>query len=415
MATYIASVCGHPTSKRSNKFCNPCYRGRGAEKPVEERVKEIVGQDSFEVRGDSGQVTKTTNEHVRTLEDLIRVCEIDTETWEVERWVANKWEVGAKNKQKNLVVKPLFQVKAWLRRKVAVIAARDEIQALIADAKKQIPPRRLKLVSPVRRGLLLELMIPDLHMGKLAWTEETGWDNYDSKIAEEIFETALEALLARSAGHRIERILFPIGNDLMHSDTKQGTTTAGTQLDMDSRYHKVFRQTRLMMTRAIERLLSIAPVDALIVPGNHDTLAAFHIGDALACYFHNTPSVQVDNLASLRKYYQFGDVMLMLTHGNRGKLEKYPTLMAAERPDMWGATRHREAHTGDKHTQKTLEINGVKVRIFSALCPPDAWHSEFQFVGNQQAAEALVWDRVDGQVAAAFYTSPRRDGKEKAA
>lgn len=363
--------------------------------------------DAFTATGNEATVSRVTGERVKSLADLVRVCEIDISEWEVERFVCNKWETAAKvgpQDTATVAVTPLYQVKAWLKRKVGIMAARQEIAALLEDAKRRIVVRAPAVINRTASGHLLEPSIPDLHVGKLAWANETGWENYNSKIAERIFEDALSALLRRTASFQCERILFPIGNDLLHSDTKQGTTTAGTPLDNDSRYHKSFALVRRMMTRAIDTLRAVAPVHVIVVPGNHDTLSAWHLGDSLECYFHRCKDITIDNAPAMRKYYQWGKVMLMLTHGNRGKLADYPLVMAAEQPEMFGATVHREAHTGDKHQLKVQEHHGVRVRISPALCPPDAWHAEHHFVGNARSAEAFVWHREEGLVGTANYT-----------
>jgi hypothetical protein len=96
--------------------------------------------------------------------------------------------------------------------------------------------------------------------------------------------------------------------------------------------------------------------------------------------------------------------MLMWTHGNTGKLENYPALMASEQPKMWGATRWREAHTGDKHHRRLLELRGATVRILPSLRPPDAWSSEMQFVGSIRAAESYVWNEREGLIGTAVYS-----------
>ena len=365
------------------------------------------------VKGDSCEITKNTKEEVRTLEDLIRVCQIDTDEWEIERWIANKWEVGAKiakDGEETMVVTPLFQVKAWLKRRKNIVLARLEIADLKAEAHKAMPkPKRIVLVRKVTAptNILFEPQIPDLHAGKLAWGDETGWENYDLGKAEEVFEAALEALIERSKSFGCDRVLMPLGNDLLHSDTKQGTTTSGTQLDNDSRYQKVFATVRRMCVRAIDRCREeIGPVKVVMVPGNHDALSNWHLGDSLECWYRREKDVQIDNGPALRKYHQHGLVLLMHTHGNRGKLDKYPEIMAAERPDLWGATKFREAHTGDKHHQRVLELRGCKVRISPALCPPDAWHSEMTFIGVQRSAESFCWHPEEGLIGTAFYTVP---------
>lgn len=376
---------------------------------AETQAERPVTTESVSVNGDSCEVTKTTAQRVRTLADLVRVCEIDTAEWTVDRWICNKWDSATKIGQdahERIAVTELYQVKVWLTRKAAVVDARAEIAALLEDAKKLAPKRPAVKRSGKSSGVMLEVSIPDLHVGKLAWARETGAENYDSKIAEAIFEDALTALIERTSSYTFDQVLFVVGNDLLHSDTKAGTTTAGTPLDTDSRYHKSFGLVRRMITRAIERLRMLAPVQVLMIPGNHDTLAVWHLGDSLECLFHGDPDVMVDNAPTMRKYHQFGKVMLLFTHGNRGKLTDYPLLMATEQPKMFGETIHREAHTGDKHQLKVQEHHGVRVRISPALCAADAWHAEHHFVGNTRAAEAFIWHAEEGLIGTAVYTVP---------
>lgn len=345
---------------------------------------------------------------IRTLDELLAHCKADLTIWEVERFVVNKWEVGAKDNAGKVDVTPLFQVKAWFKRKAAVTAAKAELEALKEAAKKAAPWVK-PAANKTGKGYALEISIPDLHVGKMAWANETGWEHYDVKIAQKVFKDALYALLERTQGYQFDEIVFVVGNDLLHTDNEKGTTTAGTPLGgegVDGRYHKTFVKVREMMTDAIEMLRTIAPVKVIIVPGNHDTLSTWHLGDSLECRFANYADVAIDNDPRMRKYYQFGKVMLMMTHGNKGKLADYPLVMATEQPKMFGETIHREAHTGDKHQLKVQELHGVRVRISPALCAPDVWHSEHQFVGNARAAEAFVWHKDEGLIASATYTVP---------
>lgn len=392
------------------------------------RVKSARPVETFDADQNSAVLTKTTETRVKTLAQLKSICEVDENVWEVERWVCNKWDMASvprstRSSGKDAkwtrpstrpVVTELYQVKVWLRRKVAVIAARKEIASLIEEGKKSA-----KSFAPIKRadrasGYMLEISIPDLHVGKLSWGKETGWENYDTKIAEQVFEDALAALIQRTSAYKFEQVVFVVGNDLLHSDNKDSATTAGTRQDTDVRFQKSFGIARSLITRAIERLREIAPVVVPVVPGNHDSVLSWCLGHSLECYFHKCPDVTIDNEPTMRKYHQFGKVMLMLAHGNRGKLSAYPQVMAAERPEMFGATIHREAHTGDKHHFKVEEYYGVRVRISPALCPPDYWHAENFYVGASRSAEAFVWHRDEGLVGTAVYTvpSPKTANKE---
>lgn len=400
--------CGGPDKCVRNGTCRKCKRGGAASR--------TPAVDSVTERGDERDITKTTHERVRTLEDLVRICAIDTAVWDVVEWRAVVHEMGAipratgasKNWQRpstQPIITPLYSVSAKLRKKVAVLAVRADIERMKAEAKMALPP----LKALVRRGPLgehmLQIAIPDVHMGKLAWKAETG-ANYDLKIAERLFETALERLIERTAHHHIGRVLFVVGSDLLHTDNPNGTTTRGTPQDTEGRFHKTFWKTRQMVTRCIERLRAIAPVDVLMVPGNHDNQTVWHLGDSLECWYHDCGDVTIDNAPTQRKYYEHGKVMLLFTHGDKGKKQDYPLLMATEQPEMFGRTVHREAHTGHIHQLQVREQHGVRVRVSPALCAADAWHAENQYVGNARAAEAFVWHPVEGLISQATWTVP---------
>ena len=377
--------CGAKTQRTSNIQCSKCAKSDVAlavtDAPLMLELSDV-------------------QPHPITLDDLFATFKTDREGWEVCKFSAGR----VRGKEQAYSAKVLL--KAATARGVE---ARSDIDTLLREAGEQMPER-----VPVRpaepSGYLLELAIPDLHLGKLAWGAETGGANYDSKIAVRVWREAVEALLGRTAAFTPERIVLVVGNDFFHSDTKAGTTTKGTPLDVDGRFQKMFATGRKLITDTAERLAGLAPVTLVMCAGNHDTLANYCLGDALECWFHNTPAVTVMNAPTPRKYLQHGKVMLMWTHGDKGKLSDLPLLMATEQPAMFGATRFREAHTGDKHTRRALqslgtaEHMGVTVRISPALCAADAWHSENQFVGNLRAAEAFVWSKDEGLVAQAMFT-----------
>lgn len=342
---------------------------------------------------------------IQTLEALIEHCKVDLTTWEIVRWICNKWEVGAKDAEGNLNVEPLFQVKAFLRKKKEVSSVRSEIEDLKVLAAEHPWPSSIESCDIKRpTGLMLELNLPDLHIGKLAWGVETGGPNYDVKIAESTFWRALETLISRVSGYQFDEVVFVLGNDVLHSDDIEGRTTAGTQVNPDARYHKTFATARTMFIKAIDRLKTIAPVKVLPCYGNHDRLSAWHLADSIEMYFTNDSNVTVDNRPRTRKYHNFGKVMLCFTHGDKAKKTDYPLIMATEEPEMFGRSLFRECHTGHTHMTKLDEQHGVRVRVLPALCPADAWHSENGYIGNKRSAEAYVWDRNEGLISVVYHT-----------
>src|SRR5690606_13006693 len=75
---------------------------------------------------------------------------------------------------------------------------------------------------------LYEISIPDLHLSKLCWSDETGYQNYDIEIACNLYRNAVEDLLSKIDLDSVERFLLPVGNDFFNSDGMQMMTTAGT-------------------------------------------------------------------------------------------------------------------------------------------------------------------------------------------
>lgn len=298
--------------------------------------------------------------------------------------------------------------RSFMMRNAALMQA--EVDALKADAKRSLPrlpqPKRTRRAG--RSGHMLELSIPDLHMGKLAWAKETGHQNYDSGIAAKLFRDAVDTLVRRTEAFNPEQICLVVGNDLLNTDNVQHTTTHGTPQHSDVRYQKTFRTTRMMVADAIRTLRQISPVRVVMVPGNHDTLSIWHLGDSLECLFEGQRDVVIENNPTSRKYFRWGQVMLMWTHGDKGKHDKYPLLMAKEQREMFGACTWHEVHLGHLHQVSLRELNGVRVRILPSLCAADAWHAEMGYVGNIRSAEGYVWDH-DGLVSVATYTAPDYD------
>ncbi len=374
----------------------------------------------FSQKGNRAETTAYSTTRVKNEKDLIRVCEIDTNEWMIDHWICEVYETQRKQKNVHMTytkgaadgsvdddgrttVTALYLVKAWLVRRVEEIRKRDALKVQIDDARRYAP-KYPKLKYPQKhKGLLLEVDLPDIHFGKLAWGEESG-DDYDVKIAKRIVLSALDSLLSFGGAYDVARIVFPIGNDYFNVDNKFNTTTAGTPQQEDTRWQKTFRLGRQLAVEMIDRCGAIAPVDVVIVPGNHDEERAFYLGDALSCWYHLNGQVTINNGAMKRKYYPFGKNLIGFTHGSNEKIEKLPFLMPLEQPKLWARTKFREWHLGDKHHKKdyvyqTEDKNGVTIRLLRSLSASDTWHFDKGFVGSTRAAEAFLWHPSKGVVA----------------
>lgn len=356
----------------------------------------MQGQPRFDP--DTGIATA----QMSSLEDLIAYFDIDLTEWEVKKWLANQWA-------------GFTQVKAWLDPRQDLIDAKAVIEDMLEDAKQSMPARKRKRYTQgAPTGNLLELAVFDHHFGMLAWGPEVAGPPWDTKVAYALYMQALERLSAVTQAFPVERILLPIGNDMLHVDGvlgasgAGGTTTSGTAQDVDTRWKKMFTTVRRAVIEGVDMLTDIAPVTIVVVPGNHDEHRMFYLGDSLECWYHNDPNVTVNNEPRLHKYFQWGDVMLGFTHGKflnlkkRGDKDELPMVMANEEPQMWADTKFREWHIGHTHRKQekiwvpVAEKSGVRARVIPSLVTRDAWHYQEGWIGGIRAAEAYLWNQNAG-------------------
>lgn len=382
--------------------------------PVDSKPKvgEAIASQSFNANTWNLNLNKTP---IASLDDLVKAYNIDLSVWEVVSFSVSRYEsfhgsqaVGESQnwsrEDDEWTVQPLNAIKAQFRKRVEVDFAKKEIESLKEQMRLSAKPVKSIPHFDKPTGNVLELCLPDAHFGKVAWSQQTGYEDYDIDIAQKIYERAVGSILARVEPYKFDRILFVVGNDVCHTDNESGSTFSGTQVDGDPRYYRTFKIVREVMVDVISRLRLIAPVDVIIVAGNHDKSTSFHLGDSLECYFHGYEDVSVDNAPKSRKYYKWGKVMLAFAHGDHVKRDKFAKLIASEQPKMWGDTVFRELHSGDKHQSRVEEEFGFRFRILPSLSGTDAWHSENGFVGNLRQAEAFVWNNEEGLLGTAIYT-----------
>ncbi len=327
----------------------------------------------------------------KTLEEVVALCKVDTDKWESRGFSVTKRKTG-------------FGWSARFSRKTQP-ASQTLFTDLKADLQQHAPSYKpIKRDPSIKSGRLLVVSLFDAHLGKLSWAEQDG-ENYDLKIAKEVYIKALHDLVAKAqAQGGISRILFPVGNDYLTCDGDDNETTAGTPQSVDGRFPKIFREARKLLVEAIDYLRLVAPVDVIVIGGNHERESMFHLGDALECWYHADKEVTIDNLFKPRKYYSFGDTVFGLTHGDTIKQDQLPLLGANERPDLWAKCKRRVWFLGHYHHYSLKEYVGVQVWILPSLSGSDGYHQSNGFVGSVRCAVAFLYSATS--LEAIFQSQP---------
>ena len=251
---------------------------------------------------------------------------------------------------------------------------------------------------------LLVINPADIHIGKYANHLETG-DGYNVEIACERVLEGLQGLIDKSQGFEVDRVLFCIGNDILHIDNVYNTTTAGTNQDVDGKWWEHFEIALALYVKCVEILREIAPVDVIHSMSNHDYQSGFHLAHALRSWFRNDSEVTFDISVAHRKYYKYGKNLIGLEHGDGAKMANLPLTMANDRPKEWAETTHRYwylHHLHHKVKQKWLDGKdyiGVTVEYMRSPSGTDSWHSRKGYVGIPKAVESFLHEKDSGQVA----------------
>lgn len=280
-----------------------------------------------------------------------------------------------------ITVKPIQGINGYIVEEVFEKLKRDYV-----TPKKQY-------TNYERNGACFIVNYFDVHFAKLAHSEESG-ENYDYKIARQRLIDATQEYITRLQGIKLEKIIFAIGNDYFNSEFN-GTTTAGTAQDNDSRYYKMFEKGIETLIEIIDMLSELAPVHVPLVQGNHDYYTSYSAARVLDAWYRNDENVTIDSAPTTRKYIKFGNDLFGFTH-NADERDRIYNLMQIEEPKLWGETLYRTWFTGHKHSEDVVEKGGVIIRQAPSVCSSDAWHKRMGYVGAIKKTQAFIYDKEYG-------------------
>lgn len=230
----------------------------------------------------------------------------------------------------------------------------------------------------------VEISLPDLHFGK-----------GNIKTLKDNFFKTIKNLLDDIDISKVDKFILPIGNDGMNSEGLRSTTTSGTPQFDSAPWYETFSAYVSSIIEAVTFLNKIAPVQVVVVQGNHDWERMFYAGDVIKAWFRNESTVVVDNAPEPRKYVKYGKCLIMYTHGDKEKTADMPLIMATEMPLLFAETKHREVHCGHLHKEMLNEFRGIKVRFMPSICTTDDWHKQMGY-DSYRCAQALIWDKEKG-------------------
>ena len=364
---------------------------------------------------DSLIVSVKDSVRVKSLDDLVKSCNVDLETWEVDWFDVGTYEVTGFDKRRRPITVTMYRTKAKFKKIDVwknIPKLKEDLKQDLFESFQSYAFRPTYKINPKGgEKYLLEIGAYDLHLGKLG----ISGDDYSLDVARTRLHDAIDSLFHRARGFEIEEIVFVVGNDFLNVDKAKpfASTTAGTPQNNSVSPYDAYRFGRKLLVECVNALSQKAPVRVVVVPGNHDEESMLHMGDALEALYENTPHITVDNGRSLMKGYVYGECLLIFDHGHRVKSYKNLASVISQRfREVWSTVKHIEVHRGHLHSLKTgimgqvEELNGIAVRHLGSMSPTDQWHDDSGYISAIKRAHAFVWHKKDGMQCEYYYNVP---------
>jgi hypothetical protein len=302
-----------------------------------------------DVKSGTGEIVYNSSEEIRTLDDLVERCNIDTSKWNIDKYIQNYWGSGKT---------PHWQVKAWM----SVKKEENVFQDRFIDFLSTYKPHSKKINSPNKSERPLACLIinkQDAHLNKHDIEDNDSIEWRGSEIEQKVLTILSQARLSND----LMSITYVIGSDEFNSEWTNATTKGTPQQNTDD-YQKAFEEICYHEIDMITLLLSNADyVNVIYVPGNHDEYVGWHLIKWLEAYFRDAVEeerISFDSNTNYRKYHVFGSTAMMFNHGDAIKPSKLASIFPMEFKESWSEYDHFYIFTGDKHHELSQDFNGIK-------------------------------------------------------
>jgi len=332
----------------------------------------------------TGEVVANFSEEVKSLEELIEKCKIDTDKWEITKYVQNFWGNGNT---------PHWQVKAWLGKKSTEQLFQEsfvDFLALYEPVSQAVMSPKVDFSKP--KGMLV-INKQDSHINKY---DIDGNNDIADRLAQIIYKVEVIANQAQLSNN-LEQITYIIGSDEFNSEFN-GMTTKGTPQTNTHTYQTSFEYICEHEVLMITMLLQYGEhVNVVYVAGNHDEYVGWHMVNWLQTYFRNIERLTFDVSPKYRKYISYGKSALMFNHGDAIKPAKLAGLFPIEYREGWSFHQNFYIFTGDKHHEVSHDFNGIKFYQIPAFSNAKSlWDDKNGHTMSKAEATGFLIDEEDG-------------------
>lgn len=335
-----------------------------------EEVKAFKYKETVEVKSDgstsSDKLIAMSEEQSKDSSFLLKAHGFNPEEFDLTNAKSSMWNVGSEGRT-------LYSSKITVKPKANGINYYSLIERLNKDVVKAIPYESTKL-EPTEQ--MLEIPLFDMHFG----------------IADlEYYKETMMKIEDKIKSRKWNKIVFVIGQDLLHNDNFQSTTTSGTVIEkVDT--EKAFADAQTFYSHLIN-VANAHTEDVLCVfsSGNHDETLGWAFVKVLEAKFSKFKNVTFDTAMKPRKAIIWKNVFIGLLHGDKGGKRKVSNFVT-EFGKQIALADTVEIHSGHLHSEASSKDDfGIITRTLSTKAITDDWHDWQGFIGSMKRFQLFTF------------------------
>lgn len=350
---------------------------------VEELEYKVLKIEDNCTTGEREMTISVPNQDIKTLDELIEKCSIDTTKYKITKWIQNVWN----NR---------YQVKAWLSPILP-----DSQEGFSTSFKEFLETYKSSYTSIMKLDVqhskpnaAVIINKQDSHLNKFDISGDNSISNRFIAI-----ESAIDSVVKKATiSYDIDNVVYVLGSDQFNSEWTNMTTKGTPQQNLPISFQDTFKMICDHEVSVISNLLEQSKTVTLVfLSGNHDEFVGWHMVNWLAAYFNKEERLFIDDSTNYRKYVRYGNTGIMLNHGDSVKPEKLAGIFPVEFKDHWSSCEHYVIFTGDKHHLLAKEINGITFYQIPALSSARSlWDDKNGHVCSKAEMTTFVISDTDG-------------------
>ena len=359
------------------------YQEELKHKKVQDKLTEDTWFSSYstDYNLDKGEVSVFGYwQHEPTPDEIIAAHKIDVTQWKLSQF----W---SKQKSKGFQVSALF----------TKLSQKEDFHQRFLDFLQEYDSPHIPIVSPKKSypfpNTCLIYNKQDSHLNKYDIEGDNDIQNRFSTIEEKTEKILKKACLATN----LQKVIYIIGSDEFNSEWTS-MTTKGTPQQNILPYHVSFELICKHEVAIISKLLQYSKeVEVVYCPGNHDEYVGWHMMSWLKVYFRNQENLSVDITPDYTKYLKYSNTALCINHSDAQKPERLAQNFPIEFREHWSSCDHYYIFSGDKHTELTRSIGGIKFYQIPALSTSKSrWDSKNGYATSKPEMTAFLIEENNG-------------------